>query len=94
VLPRLLWPLLVYDVPMTAVEKMERMESSYLRRWMGVPRSFSSIGLYGEGTKLQLPLKSLTEEFKVTKVRQVLLLRNSKDEKVREAKVKVKIGRK
>ncbi|XP_052237748.1 uncharacterized protein LOC127849064 [Dreissena polymorpha] len=41
-----------------------------IRRWLGVPRSFSSIGLYRSGSKLQLPLPSPTEEVKVTKVRQ------------------------
>ncbi|XP_063448172.1 uncharacterized protein LOC134727719 [Mytilus trossulus] len=94
ILPRLLWPLLVYDVPMTTVEGMERISNSYSRRWLGVPRSFSSVGLYSLGTKLQLPLKSITEEFKVTKVRQHLTLKNSRDEKVRSAKVEIRTGRK
>ena len=56
VLPRLLWPLLVYDVPLTTVELLERRMNGYLRRWLGVPRSFASIGLYSSGSKLQLPL--------------------------------------
>ncbi|XP_062585203.1 uncharacterized protein LOC134246874 [Saccostrea cucullata] len=94
ILPRLLWSLLVYEVPMSTVEGMETTASRYLRRWLGVPRSFSSIGLYSSGTKLQLPLKSITEEFKVTKVRQHLMLQNSKDEKVRTAKVDIRTGRK
>ena len=44
---------------------------TYLRRWLGVPRSFSSLGQYSTGSKLQLhvPLNSITKEFKVTKVR-------------------------
>ena len=63
-------------------------------RWLGVQRSFSSIGLYSAGSKLQLPLKSITEEFKVTEVRQHLMLRDSKDEKVRTARVEIKTGRK
>ena len=74
VLPRVLWPLLVYDVPMTTVEAMERLASGYLRRWLAVPRSFSSVCLYSSGTKLQLPLTSIAEEYKVTKVRQLLML--------------------
>ena len=47
-------------------------------------------------SKLQLPLKSITEEFKVTKVRQHLMLRDSKDEKVpvRTARVEIRAGRK
>ncbi|CAC5372773.1 mrp [Mytilus coruscus] len=94
ILTRLLWSLLVYDVPMTTVEGMERISNSYLRRWLGVPRSFSSVGLYSLGSKLQLPLKSITEEFKVTKVKQHLMLKDSRDEKVRSAKVEIRTGRK
>ena len=68
--------------------------SGYLRRWLSVPRSFSAVGLYSSGTKLQLPLKSVTEEFKVTKVRQVIMLRDSIDDKVRGARVETRTGRK
>ena len=94
ILPRLLSLFLVYNVSMSTVEKIERISNSYLRRWLGVPRSFSSVGLYSLGTKLQLPLKSITEEFKVTKVRQHLTLKNSRDEKVRSAKIKIRTGMK
>ena len=41
-----------------------------------------------------MPLKSLTEEYKVTKARQTIMLRDSGDEKVREAGVQVNTGRK
>ena len=57
-------------------------------------RSFSSIGLYSTGSKLQLPLKSITEEYKTTKTRQVMMLRDCKDKKVKEAGVQVNTGRK
>ncbi|XP_052093724.1 uncharacterized protein LOC127729844 [Mytilus californianus] len=53
VLPRILWPLLVYEFPVSKVEVLERKISASLRRWLGVPRSFSSVGLYSTGTKLQ-----------------------------------------
>ncbi|VDH98197.1 Hypothetical predicted protein [Mytilus galloprovincialis] len=81
-------------VPIVQSEALERKISACLRRWLGVPRSFSSIGLYSTGTKLQLPMKALTEEYKVTKTRQVMTLRDSKDAKVRGAKVKIRTGRK
>ncbi len=55
ILPRILWPLLVYEVPMTTVEALERTISQFLRRWLGLPRSLSNIALYGHYTKLQLP---------------------------------------
>ncbi|CAC5423478.1 unnamed protein product [Mytilus coruscus] len=79
---------------MTTVEGMERIPNSYLRRWLGVPRSFSSVGLYSLGSKLLLPFKSITEEFKVTKVRQHLMLKDNRDEKVRSAKVEIRTRRK
>ena len=73
---------------------MERKVSTFLRRWLGLPRSLSNIALYGNTTKLRLPLKSLEEEFKVTRTREVLMYRDSRDPKVAQAGVEVKTGRK
>lgn len=67
-LPCLMWPLTMYDITLTMVEKMENMVSSYVRKCLGAPQCLSSITLYGQGL-LQLPLSSLTEEFKCTKAR-------------------------
>ena len=44
--------------------------------------------------KMQMPKKSINEEYKVTKARQVMMIRDSGDEKVREAGVAVDTGRK
>jgi len=93
-LPRILWPLLVYEVPISTVETLERKVSSCLRRWLGLPRSLSNIALYGNTTMLRLPLKSLEEEFKVTQAREVLMYKDSDDPKVAQAGVLVKSGRK
>ncbi|XP_052256524.1 uncharacterized protein LOC127861838 [Dreissena polymorpha] len=79
-LPRLIWPLVLYEVPITTVEALERSTSRHLRKWLGVPPSFTSIGLYGKSNKLQLLLSSLVEEFKTAKARLVLTLRDSPDE--------------
>lgn len=94
VLPRILWPLLVYEVPISTVETLERKVSSCLRRWLGLPRSLSNIALYGNTTMLRLPLKSLEEEFKVTRGREVVMYRDSNDPKVAQAGVLVRTGRK
>lgn len=48
---------------------------------------------YGNTTKLQLPLKSLEEEFKVTRTREVLMYRDSSDPEVAQAGMAVKTGR-
>lgn len=94
VLPRILWPLLMYEVPATTVESLERKMSQYLRRWLGVPRTFTSIGLYSTGCKMQLPLTSVMDTYKTTKARAVMTLRSSKDPKIREAGIEVRTGRK
>lgn len=94
VLPRILWPLLVYEFPITTVQGFERRISRYLRRWLGLPRSLSSIALYGHNNKLKLPISSLNEEFMVTRAREVLQYRESSDPKVSQAGIEVRTGRK
>jgi len=47
-LPRLLWPMMLYGISITTIEGMERKRkvNRYLRRWLGVPQCFSPAGLY------------------------------------------------
>ncbi|XP_033725208.1 uncharacterized protein LOC117315172 [Pecten maximus] len=94
VLPRLMWLLLIYEVPVTSVEGLERSVSSYLRRWIGVPSGFTSAGLYGRSSKLQLQISSVVEEFKVAKCRLVMTLRDSSDSRVSGAGIQKRTGRK
>ena len=58
---------------------MERKASRYLRQWLGVPRSFSSVNLYSKSSPGALAVGSIVEEYKVSQVRSVLLLQNSRD---------------
>ncbi|KAK0135474.1 hypothetical protein N1851_028685 [Merluccius polli] len=94
VLPRLLWPLLVYRVSVSTVEGLERKINTYLRRWLGIPRSFCSIGLYSTDSKLQLPVISMVEEYKATKTCQAMMLRDSQDARVGQADIEVRTDRK
>ena len=93
ILPRILWPLLLYDFPITTISDLEKKVSCYLRRWLGLPRSLSNIALYGNTCKLTLPSKSIEEEFKVLRARELLQYRESADPKVSGAGVAVKTGR-
>jgi len=93
-MPRILWPLTVYDVAITHVEAMERQLNNYMKKWLGVPRSMTNIALHSSRTKLTLPVKSLVEEFKVAKVRSVMTLRDSKDPVVKNTQPAVKTGTK
>lgn len=94
IIPRLQWPFLLYDFPMSQVEGMERLCSKFLRKWLGVPPSFSTINLYSKTSKLPLPVSSVVEEFKATKARAVSTLLSSKDGKVKHSSGAIKCGRK
>jgi len=78
-LPRLMWPLILCEVAVMKVEKLERLFSSYFKKWLCLPpRPLSSIGLYGKGI-LELPISSLTEEYKCAKGRLEMMLTESVD---------------
>lgn len=92
ILPRLLWPLLIYEAPITTVEGLKRTTSQFLCSWLRLPKSLSSNAHYGHTNKLQLPFISLTEEFQVTKTWEVLLYRDSVDTRASSAGITVKTG--
>ena len=93
-LPRLLWPLQVYEIALSRVNRIQQLISKYLRIWLGVPPCFSTIGLYTNSGLLQLPLTSLVEEFKVGKARLHMMMRDSPDEIVRSVHPEIKSGSK
>lgn len=92
--PRLSWPMQIYEIALSRIEQIEQHANKYLRKWLGVPPCFSKIGLYTNSGSLQLPLSSLVEEFKVGKVRLQMMMNDSNDEFVREAHPAVKAGTK
>lgn len=95
ILPRILWPLLIYSVLISTVETLQRTVNNHLRRWLlRLPKSLTSIVLYGRHTKLQVPFKSLEEKFKVSEAREVKQYRGSNDRKVANAGIQVRTGRK
>lgn len=89
---KLLWLLLIYKVPMTMVEALQKSISQFLQSWLGLPRSLS-IDLYSQSTNLHFLFSGLVEEFKVTWSREVMMCRDSADAWVASAGVLVKIGR-
>uniref|UniRef100_W5NEB6 Reverse transcriptase domain-containing protein n=1 Tax=Lepisosteus oculatus TaxID=7918 RepID=W5NEB6_LEPOC len=88
-LPRLLWPLMLYEIATTTVEFMERKINSFLEFPLALLASVSS-----RSSKLQLPILSLVEEFKVANVRLAVGLRVSKDDSIRKAKIQTRSGSK
>lgn len=73
---------------------MERLCSKFLRKWLGVSPSFSTVNLYSKTSKLPLPDSSVMEEFKATKARAVSTLLSSEDERVRHTSKTIKSSRK
>ena len=61
VLPKILWPLSIYEFTMAHIEQMERKINSHLQRWLGLPKCWSSAALYGNTTALHLSFRSLIE---------------------------------
>ena len=57
-----MWLLTVYEVPMTCFEGVERKINKYLHKWLGIPPSFTLVGLYIRSGQLLLPLSSVVEE--------------------------------
>ena len=93
-LPRMMWPLTIYNIPMTKVEQMQKQITSKLKRWLGLPNSLSVESLYNKSGKLQLPFSELTEEVKAAKARVLVTLEESEDPCVRNAEVKIDGGTK
>ena len=93
-IPKLAWPLQIYEVSLTKVETMERLISKLKKKWLGVPNSLTNVVLYSSSIKLKLPTLSLVEEYKLGKARLFQMLRDSRDPLIKNALSSVITGRK
>uniref|UniRef100_A0A0L8FYU4 Uncharacterized protein n=1 Tax=Octopus bimaculoides TaxID=37653 RepID=A0A0L8FYU4_OCTBM len=93
-IPKLLWPLLIYDICLSSVETMEAKINKYTRKWLIVPPSLTDVTLYCHQAKLKLPLKSILEDYKAGKARLLSMLEDSTDLIVRAVQSKLKTGKK
>ena len=76
------------------MEEMKRKINQCTRKWLVLPPSISSIALYSRSSRLRLPLRSIVEEYKISKIRRQWSLNNSKDNRVREVLPQLRSGRK
>ncbi|MGY8822251.1 MAG: reverse transcriptase domain-containing protein, partial [Pseudomonadales bacterium] len=93
-IPKIQWPLMVYEFPITKVETFENIISKYLRKWLGLCKSITNISLYGKCSPCPLPFSSISSIFKTSKARGYLQLRDSKDHHVSNAGMDLSCGRK
>ena len=92
--PRVRWTLQMYEIPLTTVERVEQRCGVFIRKWLGLPKQLNNTALYGKMSQLQLPISSVVEEYKATKVQTVMMLRFSNDSEIKENPPLVKTGRK
>ena len=90
----LLWPLQMYEIALSRVKQIEQYSNKYLRKRLGVPPSFSKVGLYTNSGNLLLPISSLVEEFKIGKVCLHMMKKDSADKVIRKAYPEIKLGTK
>ena len=82
---RILWPLQIYEIVPSRVERIQKYSNKYLRKWLGLPPCFSKVDLYTNSGNLQLPISSLVEEFIIRNVRLHMMIKDSTDEIIRKA---------
>ncbi len=70
------------------MSRIDAKVNSFICKWLGLPRCFSAIGLYGWNS-LHLPLKSITLRYRQEKVKLVMELRDSSDAAVKDMHARV-----
>ena len=77
--PRIQWPLLIYEVSIAVATRLEQRVSSFIRKWLHLHHSTTNVCLYASSSPCPLPVKSLTSILKSSKISGHLLLRDSQD---------------
>ncbi|KAL5251266.1 hypothetical protein ACHWQZ_G016834 [Mnemiopsis leidyi] len=93
VLPKMKWPLAIYDIPLTTVVKWEQKVNSFLRKWLGVGHTLSNLCLFNQSSSVALPLSSLTDTWKIEKSRLLQSYQSSKDNLIKAVQPQVRSGR-
>ena len=78
-IPRIQWPLLIYEIPISLAFKLEQKVSVFIRKWLHLHHSTSSLSFYSSVSPCPLPIKSLSSALKASKISGHLLLRSSQD---------------
>ena len=82
VIPRIQWTILIYEVPISLVFRLEQKPSVYIQKWVRLHKSIASLLFYSSASPCPLPVKSLTSVLKSSKISGHLLLKHSQDPSV------------
>ena len=82
---KLSWDLMIYNLPITFLYDLDAICTRYLKRWLGVTKTITVSVLYRSKNYYGLNLKKLSDTFKSLQVSKGHAMKNSSDNKVREA---------
>ena len=91
-IPSIQWPLLIYEIPISLAFKLEQKVSVFIRKWLHLHHSTSSLCFYSSVSPCPLPIKSLSSALKASKISGHLLLRSSQDPSVSGCVPKLQAG--
>ena len=81
-IPRIQWPVLIYEVPISLVSKFEQNALIYIRKWLQLHQFVASLSVCSSVTSCPLAVRSLTSVLKSSKTSRHLLLKHSLDASV------------
>ena len=91
-IPRIQWSLLIYEVPISLAFKLKQKVYVFIRKWLHLHHSTSSLCFYSSASPCPLPIKSLSSALKASKISGHLLLRNSQDPLISSCVPKLQTG--
>ena len=91
-IPRLRWPISIYEVSPSTILTLEQKISTYTRKWLKLNKKISNLSLYSNTSPCPLPLKSLHSVLRASKASNHLLLRELRDPCVKSNAPTLKSG--
>ena len=91
-IPRIQWPILIYEVPTSFVSKLEQKASVFIPKWLKLHKSITSLSFYSSASPCPLPVRSLISVLKSSKISEHLLLKHSQDALVSSCVPKLQAG--
>ena len=92
-IPRTQWLLLIYEIPISVAFKFEQKVSVFIRKWLHLHHSTSSLCFYSSASPCPLPIKSLSSALKASKISgHIYKYTNSQDPLVSSCVPKLQTG--
>ena len=91
-IPWVQWPLLIYEFSISLEFKLKQKAYVFIRKWLHLHHSTSSLCFYSSASPCPLSIKSLSSALKASKISGHLLLRNSQGPLISSSVPKLQTG--